>query len=592
MKLLRRMAKMPLGLTTPAFALLLVVFGAPITLLFLNSVNAPDFSFQYYGAFFAQPANVRVLFQTIEISLVATAICLIVGYPTAYLIVTASKTLRMTLIALVIIPYLTSGLARTYAWIVILGDRGVINNILLDVGLIDRPLQLIYNRTAVYIGMVHIMLPMMILPLVSAMMGIDRSLMAAARSMGAGPFTAFRRVFLPLSIPGARSGSLLVFVFCLGFYITPAALGGLRDAMLSTFIAAEVNSSFDIPRIAAASFILLAFAIVVLSMVGLDLSGKQGQSQTRAPKGSMSRLPVVRVIKRHFSEILRPYRGKRWTEQRYVPGAESRWPKVVGIVFIVLVMAFLLFPGIIVVIMSFSSGAFLQFPPSGLSLQWYRSFFGDASWSGAAWTSVEIGIEVAILSTLLGTLAAFGLSRISARLRGVLTMIIITPITFPVIVVGIATYLGLIQIGLIGTKGGIVLAHSIGAVGIVVVIVSATLANFDRTLEQAAKSMRAGPLQTFFRVTLPLIRPGVIGGAMFAFLQSFDEAVITSLVGGLSVRTLPLKMLENIRHQIDPTIAAVASLLMLLPLIWMVVLYAVWWRSRPSMQRTLQEAAA
>ncbi|RUZ69542.1 ABC transporter permease, partial [Mesorhizobium sp. M7A.F.Ca.US.007.01.1.1] len=205
---------------------------------------------------------------------------------------------------------------------------------------------------------------------------------------------------------------------------------------------------------------------------------------------------------------------------------------------------------------------------------------------------VEIGVEVAVISTLLGTLAAFGLSRISARLRGVLTMIIITPITFPVIVVGIATYLGLIQIGLIGTKGGIALAHSIGAVGIVVVIVSATLANFDRTLEQAAKSMRAGPLQTFFRVTLPLIRPGVIGGAMFAFLQSFDEAVITSLVGGLSVRTLPLKMLENIRHQIDPTIAAVASLLMLLPLIWMLVLYAVWWRSRPSMQRTLQEAAA
>ncbi|WP_245458608.1 ABC transporter permease subunit [Mesorhizobium sp. M8A.F.Ca.ET.057.01.1.1] len=498
----------------------------------------------------------------------------------------------MTLIALVIIPYLTSGLARTYAWIVILGDRGVINNMLLDIGLIDRPLQLIYNRTAVYIGMVHIMLPLMILPLVSAMMGIDRSLMAAARSMGAGPFTAFRRVFLPLSFPGARSGSLLVFVFCLGFYITPAALGGLRDAMLSTFIAAEVKSSFDIPRIAAASFVLLAFAIVVLSMVGLDLSGKHGRTQTRAPKSWISRVPIVRRVKQHVSEVLRPHRAKRWMAQRYAPGTESRWPKVLGTGFVVLVMAFLLFPGIIVVIMSFSAGAFLQFPPSGLSLQWYRSFFGDPSWSGAAWTSVQIGVEVAVLSTVLGTLAAFGLSRMNPRLRGVLTMIIITPITFPVIVVGIATYLGLIQIGLIGTKTGIILAHSIGAVGIVVVIVSATLANFDRTLEQAAKSMRAGPLQTFFRVTLPLIRPGVVGGAMFAFLHSFDEAVITSLVGGLSVRTLPLKMLENIRHQIDPTIAAVASLLMLLPLIWLFILYAVWWRSQLRIHRTFQEVSA
>ncbi|TGP20392.1 ABC transporter permease subunit, partial [Mesorhizobium sp. M1D.F.Ca.ET.234.01.1.1] len=115
--------------------------------------------------------------------------------------------------------------------------------------------------------------------------------------------------------------------------------------------------------------------------------------------------------------------------------------------------------------------------------------------------------------------------------------------------------LGLVKLGLLGSNTGIVLGHSIGAIGYVVVIVSATLANFDRRLEDAAKSMRAGPFQTFRRVTLPLVRPGIIGGAVFAFLHSFDEVVITSLIGGLSIRTLPLKMWENIRHQIDPTIA-------------------------------------
>ncbi|TIV12735.1 MAG: ABC transporter permease, partial [Mesorhizobium sp.] len=138
------------------------------------------------------------LLQTIEISIVATGICVIIGYPTAYLIVAAPKHLRVALVVLVIIPYLTSALARTYAWIVILGDRGLINHMLLDLGLISSPLPLIYNRTAVYIGMVHIMLPMMILPLVSVMMGIDKSLMAAARSMGARPLTAFWRVFFQL----------------------------------------------------------------------------------------------------------------------------------------------------------------------------------------------------------------------------------------------------------------------------------------------------------------------------------------------------------------------------------------------------------
>lgn len=248
MKTFQKLGQMPIGLTVPAFAILLVVFGIPIILLFLSSINAPAFSVTNYYKFFGQPANVRVLFQTIEVSVVATVICLILGYPTAYLIVTASRSVRITLIALVIIPYLTSGLARTYAWIVILGDRGVINNVLLHLGVIRSPLQLIYNTMAVYIGMVHIMLPLMILPLVSAMMGIDRSLMAAARSMGARPLTAFWRVFFPLSLPGVRSGSLLVFVFCLGFYVTPAALGGLRDAMLSTFIAGQVASSFDISR--------------------------------------------------------------------------------------------------------------------------------------------------------------------------------------------------------------------------------------------------------------------------------------------------------------------------------------------------------
>ncbi|MER9362719.1 ABC transporter permease subunit [Mesorhizobium sp. M0500] len=591
MKSLHKLGQMPVGLIAPALAILLIVFGIPIVVLFLTSVNAPNFSISNYLEFFGQRANVRVLIQTVEVSLVATSICLIVGYPMAYLIVTASKGVRMTLIALVIVPYLTSGLARTYAWIVILGDRGVINNLLLDIGMIKSPLPLIYNRMAVYIGMVHIMLPLMILPLVSAMMGIDRSLMAAARSMGARPFIAFRRIFFPLSMPGVRSGSLLVFVFCLGFYITPAALGGLRDAMLSTFIEAQVQSSFDIARIATASFILLAIAVVVLSMLGLDLSGTQGRAANPVRKPRLIRLPIVGMLKRYLSELPGPYRAKRWSAHLYRAGAGSRWSEIVGTVFVMIVMASLLFPSVIVVIMSFSAGAFLQFPPSGLSLQWYRSFFGDSSWNGAAWTSVQIGIAVAVLSTIVGTLAAFGLSRVGPRLRSSMTMIILTPITFPVIVVGIATYLGLTKLGLAGSKTGIVLAHSIGSIGLVVVIVSATLASFDRTLEKAAKSMRARPLQTFRRVTLPLIQPGVIGGAMFAFLHSFDEVVITSLVGGLSIRTLPLKMLENIRHQIDPTIAAVASLLMLLPVLWLVVLYVRWWPSRPKDQHALPEPA-
>ncbi|RUV08366.1 ABC transporter permease subunit [Mesorhizobium sp. M1A.F.Ca.IN.020.03.2.1] len=573
MKTLQTLGRMPIVLTGPALVVLLVVFGIPIILLFLTSLNAPAFSVVNYQTFFGQPANVRVLFQTVEISVVATVLCLLIGYPTAYLIVAGSKHLRMALIVLVLVPYLTSGLVRTYAWIVILGDRGLINNLLLDYGLISSPLLLIYNRMAVYIGMVHIMLPMMILPLVSVMMGIDKSLMAAARSMGARPSTAFWRVFFPLSMPGVRSGCLLVFVICLGFYITPAALGGLGDAMLSTFIASQVQTSFDMARVAASAFILLAVAIVVLSMLGLDLSGTQGRTAQPARKPWLGRSRSFGVLKRVIGEFLAPRRAKRWTAQLYKAGGDSRWSKIVGTVFLALVMIYLLFPELLVVIMSFSAGRSLEFPPSGLSLQWYRSFFGDPGWYEAAWASIQIGIVVVILSTIVGTLAAYGLNRTNPRLRSFLTMAMLTPITFPVIVVGIATYLGLVKLGLLGSMTGVVLAHTIGSIGYVVVMVSATLANFDLRLEQAAKSMRASPLQTFMRVTLPLIRPGIIGGAMFAFLHSFDEVVITSLVGGFSIRTLPMKMWEDIRHQIDPTIAAVASLMILLPVLCLIVLY-------------------
>jgi len=580
MRNISELGRSPLVLTLPAFSIMLVVFGVPMILLLLSSMNAPVFSFSNYEAFFSRPANIKVLIQTIEISLVSTVLCLLLGYPTAYLITSASKQLCAMLITFVMISYLTSFLARTYAWILILGDRGLINNALIELGLISAPLQLIYNRAAVYVGIVHMMLPIMVLPLISVMMGIDKSLLAAARSMGARPGAAFWRVFVPLSLPGVRSGCVLVFVLCLGFYVTPAALGGLGDAMLSTFIAAQVKASLNLGPTAASSFILLAIALVVIFLIGVDLSGSPkalSEPQRVGRGGGMSASVLPRWS---FREMTVPYRRWRWLAERYKASGRDNRLKYFGMFFLIGVMFFLLFPGFVVIATSFSPGKFLEFPPSSLSLQWYASFFGNPSWYDAMMTSIEIGLVVAALSTLAGTLAAYGISRFGSGVRSALTMAVLTPITFPVIVVGIGIYLGLVKLGLIGTKTGIMLAHSIGAIGYVVVIVSATLANFDRRLEDAAKSMRANPLQTFVRVTLPLIRPGIVGGAVFAFLHSFDEVVITSLIGGLSIRTLPLKMWENMRHQLDPTIAAVASLLMLLPILWIILLYAMWWRSR------------
>lgn len=387
MEMLYKLGRMPIGLTVPAFAILLVVFGIPIVLLFLTSLNVPAFSFANYQGIPSPAGEYSRAFPNYRSELggyrdlrhhwISYCLCYRVRL----------KRLRVTLIVLVTIPYLTSLLVRTYAWIIILGDRGLVNNLLLDFQLTSSPLPLIYDRLAVYIGMVHIMLPVMILPLVSVMLGIDKSLMAAARSMGATPFSAFRRVFLPISLPGVRSGSLLVFVLCLGFYITPAALGGLRDAMLSTFIAAQVSSSFNMARTAASAFILLGIVAVVLAVFGLDLSGTQGRA-ARSGKSLWGRLSSFGVLTRNLNELATPYRAKRWAATLYQAGSNGRLWRITGTVFVPLVMFYLLLPGVVVIIMSFSAGTFLEFPPSAFSLQWYRSFIDDPSWTGAAWTSI------------------------------------------------------------------------------------------------------------------------------------------------------------------------------------------------------------
>ncbi|MBK3661044.1 ABC transporter permease subunit [Bradyrhizobium diazoefficiens] len=590
MRILNNLGRMPILLTVPAIAILLIAVGVPIVQLFLTSLNAPALSLVNYEAFFGDSANRRVLLQTIEISIIATLLCLIIGYPTAYLIAGASKKVRVVLTVLVFIPWLTSALVRTYAWVVILGDHGLINQSLLGLGLISHPLPLLYNRLAVYIGMVHIMLPIFILPLLSVMVGIDKSLMAAARSMGARPFAAFFRVYLPLSLPGVRSGVLLVFVICLGFYITPAALGGLRDVMLSNFIATQLSTSVNLAPVAASAFILLAAAAVALFIFGLDLSG--GGSHGAIELTKRKRLQRARRVALWLNEFAAHHRAKRWRIELYRPAEVIHWSTPVGALFLTLVMLFLQVPGLIVIAMSFSPAAVLEFPPSGFSLRWYETFFADPSWTSALMVSLQIGLSVALVSASVGTLAAFGLNRTVTRVRSLLTMVILTPITFPIIVVGVVIYFGLVRLGLIGTISGVVIAHSVGAIAYVFVIVSATLANFDRRLEQAAMSMRAGPITTFRRVTVPLILPGIVGGAVFAFIHSFDEVIITSLVSGFSIRTLPLKMYENISNQIDPTIAAVGSLLTLLPALWLLVLYLTWWKSRSLAQNVRPESLA
>ena len=216
----------------------------------------------------------NVLGRTLWISAVVTLMCLLLGYPVAFFIAQQPPSRASLLLFLVLLPFWTSLLVRTVAWVVLLQREGILNNLLLSLGLITEPIRMIFNRFAVYVAMVHVLLPFMVLPLYAVMKGISPTYVRAAWSLGAPPATAFRRVYLPQTLPGVGAGCLMVFIQALGYYITPALVGGADDQMISYFIAFYASKTVNWGMAAALSIMLLAATLALYAvynrLVGIE----------------------------------------------------------------------------------------------------------------------------------------------------------------------------------------------------------------------------------------------------------------------------------------------------------------------------------
>lgn len=222
---------------------------------------------------------------------------------------------------------------------------------------------------------------------------------------------------------------------------------------------------------------------------------------------------------------------------------------------------YLIAPLVVVLIISFSSAPFLTFPPPGLSMQWYHNLFSDPAWFGSLITSIKILVPSSILATALGTAASYGLARSTFVGKQVVTAILLSPMVVPVIIVAIGIFGVFRAIGLYGTLIGLIIAHTILALPYVVVTVSGALAVVDKRLEDAAKTLGASPLRCFWRITFPLILPAVLSGLLFSMVVSFDELVVSLFISTPVIRPVTVQMWSNIRGSVDPTIAAVATLL-------------------------------
>jgi putative spermidine/putrescine transport system permease protein len=243
------------------------------------------------------------------------------------------------------------------------------------------------------------------------------------------------------------------------------------------------------------------------------------------------------------------------------------------------VLAFLIAPVLAIIPLSFNAGSYFSYPMSGYSLRWYEKALLDPDWQRAFLNSLGIGAMATLVATILGTLAALGLSRPSFPWRSVIMPLLISPMIIPVVVVAVGFYLVFAPLGLTNSYAGVVLAHAALGTPFVVITVTASLLSFDRNLLRAAAGLGAAPWTAFRRVTLPLVSPGVATGAIFAFATSFDEVVVILFIGGPAQRTVPRQMWSGIREAIDPSILAIATLLTVFAIALFVTINWLWGRT-------------
>jgi putative spermidine/putrescine transport system permease protein len=250
-------------LLLPGATFVATVFALPVGALLLRSVSDPAWGLQNFRTLWEEPVYASLIRNTVQISLATTVCCILLAYPFAHVMATRPRLTRL-LTLVVLVPFWSSILVRSFAWMVLLQNNGIVNQSLLWLGLVDQPLELIFNRTGVLIGMVHVLLPFVVFPLYGAIRAMDPALMPAAACLGAGPIRAFLRVQLPLTLAGLVTGAVLVFVMALGYFITPALLGGRRDAVIARMIQLQVSQLGDWGMAATLSLVLLVATLILL----------------------------------------------------------------------------------------------------------------------------------------------------------------------------------------------------------------------------------------------------------------------------------------------------------------------------------------
>jgi putative spermidine/putrescine transport system permease protein len=541
-------------LLAPALFLLFLAFALP-----LFAIIPEAFSGNFIGRFlriFGSPVYLTVIWTTVRISLEVTAITLIVSFPFAWLLSRATGVKALMLGLLVLVPFLTSVMVRTFSWVAILGQHGMVNATLLSLGLISKPVPILFSEPAVVLALVHSSIPMMVFALVTILRRIDGRILLAAHTLGANSFRAWIGILVPLAIRGIQSGVVIIFLFTMASFIAPAFLGNQRQQMLAQVIQSEIETGSDWAFAAALGITLAATASL---FVGVLSAAARFLSRWQHPDLTFSALPPLQTRQADKACLRKPIAQSRTRHPnpKYLRFAA----RFVGPAYLCLISLFILVPLVVLIPISFSSADVLIFPPPGYSLRWFQSILGSPEWKDAALTSLRIAATTCVLTLTLATLTVLGFGR-KFRLQGVAEAIVLAPLTVPAVVFALGAYLTFVRVGLVDTEPGIIIAHTVLIFPVVYIVVSATYSSIDARLSLAAASLGANPWNVFRTVIFPLLLPGLAVGALLAMLLSFDESVASIFLSDLSVTTMPRKLWEGIRFDTSPEPAAVSVIML------------------------------
>lgn len=581
-KIIHKSKYIPAMLLSPGLLILTLGFLIPLIMLFVISfykgvpgsgLMIKEFTTDNYLRFF-DAYYVQVILRTFKIAIYTTILSLLLGYPVALVIARSSGKIKSILLAIVLVPLLTNVVARTLGLMIILGRHGPVNQLLDLLGV--PKINFIPGELGIIVGLTQVFMPYMILSISSVLSNIDFSLEDAARDLGSSKFGAFWKVTFPLSMSGIVAGSLFVFLLSFSSYVTPRLLGGGKVMVITMLIYQQAMQLLNWPFAAAVAVILLILSIVLVTFY------------TKAT--TSSKLIDTTVYgdfqKNHFSfqdffRKINDWRYDRVTAAGLAVDVLTQKSALIRVLatlglyfgkfFIktwkIFIVLFIIVPLPLVILSSFSASSMITFPPTGFSIRWYTGIFERMEYVRSFLLSLRLSLLCVLISVSVGTLASLALARYNFRGREIIRSVFLSPLMLPAVIVGLALLRFLASIRWVATFQGILLAHLILTTAYVIRTVSSSLVGFDNSLEEAARDLGASAFYTLRKVTLPLIKPGLIVAAIFAFIVSFDETTVSIFITGGRTITLPVRIFSQLEYGLDPTVTAISSLLILMAVI-------------------------